>query len=217
MVRKTKEDAEATRCSILDAAEHLFHSQGVSRTSLQDIAAAAGVTRGAIYWHFKDKSDVFNALMDRVVLPMEEADAQMGLDVDRPVLTLLRERAQGLFEKAVGCPSLQRMMDIAMHKVEYVDELVAVRQRRIQMRATFRQPMEQLLRRGQQRGEVVAGVPAAQLAIGLHAVIDGVLHNWLLAPQAFDLPKIGLAVVDVHLAGMAAERWAPPGRAAPKA
>ena len=126
MVRRTKEDAEATRSSILDAAEQLFHDQGVSRTSLQDIASAAGLTRGAIYWHFKEKSDVFNAMMDRVVLPMEEADARMTLDLERPVLTLLRERAQDLFEKAVSCPQLQRLMEIAMHKVEYVDELAAV-------------------------------------------------------------------------------------------
>ena len=216
MVRKTKEDAEATRASILDAAERLFYSQGVSRTSLQDIASAAGVTRGAIYWHFKDKSDVFIAMMDRVVLPMEVAEAQLSVDDDRPVLARLRQRAQDLFATAMGCESLRRIMDISMHKVEYVDELDAVRLRRIQMRSTFRQPAEQLLRRGQQRGEVVAAVPAAQLAVGLQLVIEGVLTNWLLDPEGFDLPKIGLAVVDVHLAGMAAPpRAAPRGKATP--
>lgn len=217
MVRKTKEDAEATRCSILDAAEQLFYGQGVSRTSLQDIAAAAGVTRGAIYWHFKDKSDVFIAMMDRVVLPMEEADAQLNIDAGRPVLAQLRERAEDLFARAVGCSSLRRIMEIAMHKVEYVDELAAVRERRIQTRATFRQPMEQLLRHGQLRGEVVTHAPAAQLAVGLQLVIEGVLNNWLLDPDGYDLPSIGLAVVDVHLAGMAAARSTPPRRARAKA
>ena len=52
MVRRTKAEAEATRTAILDAAEHLFQARGVSRTSLQDMAHAAGVTRGAVYWHF---------------------------------------------------------------------------------------------------------------------------------------------------------------------
>jgi TetR/AcrR family acrAB operon transcriptional repressor len=55
MVRRTKEEAAATRDSILDAAEILFAKNGVSRTTLQHIATAAGVTRGAIYWHFVDK------------------------------------------------------------------------------------------------------------------------------------------------------------------
>ena len=80
MARKTKEEALATRASILDAAELLFHRQGVSRTSLHDIAAAAGVTRGAVYWHFKDKADVFTQMMDRVCLPVEEGGAAWMAD-----------------------------------------------------------------------------------------------------------------------------------------
>mgnify|MGYP000926718169 CR=1 FL=1 len=55
MVKKSKADAELTRQHLLDAAELLFLERGVSRTSLQHIATAAGATRGAIYWHFKDR------------------------------------------------------------------------------------------------------------------------------------------------------------------
>ncbi len=62
MARKTKEQAQATRQHILDVALRLFSQQGVSSTSLAEIAKAAGVTRGAIYWHFKDKSDLFNEI-----------------------------------------------------------------------------------------------------------------------------------------------------------
>ena len=71
MVRRTKEDAIATRNSLMDAAELVFGEKGVSRASLSDIAQAAGATRGAIYWQFKDKMDLFNAMMDRVALPLE--------------------------------------------------------------------------------------------------------------------------------------------------
>ena len=72
MVRKTKEEAQETRNAILDAAEVVFQKQGVSRTSLAEIAAAAGVTRGAIYWHFKNKEDVFNAMIERIVGAVNE-------------------------------------------------------------------------------------------------------------------------------------------------
>src|SRR5688500_9102310 len=78
MVRKTKEEAQATRSALLDAAELLFHARGVSRTSLNDIAHAAGMTRGAIYWHFADKADLFNAMMMRVTLPLEETVQDVG-------------------------------------------------------------------------------------------------------------------------------------------
>ena len=70
MARRTKEEALVTRELILDAAERVFHQRGVSRTSLQEIAKEAGLTRGAIYWHFEDKGELFHAMMERVTLPM---------------------------------------------------------------------------------------------------------------------------------------------------
>ncbi len=64
MARKTKQEAQETRQHILDVALRLFSQQGVSSTSLGEIAKAAGVTRGAIYWHFKDKSDLFSEIWE---------------------------------------------------------------------------------------------------------------------------------------------------------
>ena len=72
MPRRTKEEAQATRDLLLDTAAEVFERRGVSRTSMQDIATAAGLTRGAIYWHFRDKVDLFNAMMDRAILPFEQ-------------------------------------------------------------------------------------------------------------------------------------------------
>ena len=91
MARRTKEDALATREALLDAAELVFEQRGVSRTSLSDIAKAAGVTRGAVYWHFKDKADLFTAMMDRVVLPLDESMARLA-EVERDPLVQLLER-----------------------------------------------------------------------------------------------------------------------------
>jgi TetR/AcrR family acrAB operon transcriptional repressor len=78
MVRRTKEEAQETRNRILDTAEQVFVKKGVSNTSLAQLAEAAGVTRGAIYWHFRNKADLFDAMMSRVVLPMEEMAARAG-------------------------------------------------------------------------------------------------------------------------------------------
>ncbi|MDR3299114.1 MAG: TetR family transcriptional regulator, partial [Candidatus Accumulibacter sp.] len=66
MVRKTREEALVTRNAILDAAETVFQEHGVSRTSLAEVAVAAGVTRGAVYWHFTNKADLFDAMVQRV-------------------------------------------------------------------------------------------------------------------------------------------------------
>ncbi|KUJ92268.1 MAG: TetR family transcriptional regulator, partial [Pseudomonas sp. 63_8] len=63
MARRTKAEAQATRALILDAAEQVFHAQGVSHASLAEVAKAAGVSRGAIYWHFENKIDLFQAML----------------------------------------------------------------------------------------------------------------------------------------------------------
>jgi TetR/AcrR family transcriptional regulator, acrAB operon repressor len=204
MARKTKQEAQATRSSILDAAEQLFQRQGVSRTSLQDIAAAVGVTRGAIYWHFKDKGHLFSAMLDRVCLPMEEAHASLDQDPRAATLPALRAQMLGLFERVTQDAQVQRVFEIVTQKVEYVDELSAARERHLQIRQSYLALLERTLRRGQARGEVVATPAARQLALGLHALLTGLLQNWMLDPTAFYLRRVAATAVDVHLAGLSA-------------
>ena len=71
-MRRCKADAEQTRSSIMDAAERMFVKNGVGQTSLEQIARAAGVTRGAVYWHFKDKADLLQAMYERNKPPQVE-------------------------------------------------------------------------------------------------------------------------------------------------
>ncbi|WP_165679178.1 TetR family transcriptional regulator, partial [Metapseudomonas otitidis] len=65
-MRRTKEEAEKTRADILAAAELLFLENGVAHTSLEQIARAAGVTRGAVYWHFQNKAHLFHEMLNQV-------------------------------------------------------------------------------------------------------------------------------------------------------
>ena len=69
-MRRTKQQSERTRQDIIAAARRVFARQGVTRTTLEEIAVAAGVTRGAIYWHFADKTELFFAMREQVAVPM---------------------------------------------------------------------------------------------------------------------------------------------------
>jgi TetR/AcrR family acrAB operon transcriptional repressor len=204
MVRKTKEEALATRSRILDAAERVFQQRGVSGTSLHDIAQAAGVTRGAVYWHFTDKADLFNAMMSRVCLPAEENTALQAARECPDALAALRQHLVDILARVAGEEQMRRVLEVATQKVEYVDEFVAVRERHVQMRNQHIDDLERLLRRAQRMGQVVKSPGARQLAIGLHALLDGLLQGWLLDPSAFDLKRVGARAMDTHLAGLAA-------------
>ncbi|SFQ18446.1 DNA-binding transcriptional regulator, AcrR family [Amycolatopsis arida] len=65
---RREEYSEATRAALLDAATRLFYEQGFTGTTLEDVAAAARVTRGAVYHHFAGKQVLFEAVLERVEL-----------------------------------------------------------------------------------------------------------------------------------------------------
>lgn len=206
MVRRTKADALATRDKLLDTAELLFGERGVSRTSLNDIAVAAGTTRGAIYWHFKDKAALFNAMMERVTLPLEEALNNAGQPPadDSPIAPLARMRAAFLnaLHKTVHDAQTRRVFDIATHKVEYVEEMLDVRDRHLKARDDCVAMTRAGLLQAARLGEVKLPMPAITAAHGLHALIDGLIQNWLLAPESFNLEAAGRQTFDAYIAGL---------------
>jgi AcrR family transcriptional regulator len=65
--RTKKEVSEATLANLLDVAPRLFLEKGYHATSIDDITQAAGLTKGALYWHFKSKED----LLDRILKEFE--------------------------------------------------------------------------------------------------------------------------------------------------
>lgn len=208
MARRTKEEALATRELILDAAERVFHQRGVSRTSLQEIAKDAGLTRGAIYWHFENKGELFNAMMERVTLPMMARMTEITTaDESQPLDKIRRNTAAALHQVAHDA-QVRRVFEIAMQKVEYVDEMQEMQQRKISGRNECMDDMQRLLELAQQRGHVHAGANVRNATIGLFALLGGIKYNWLLDPQAFDLEAVGLATLDTYLAGLKTSRVA---------
>lgn len=203
MVRRTKEEAQATRTRILDTAELVFERRGVSRTTLNEIAQAAGLTRGAIYWHFKDKADLFNAMMQRATLPMEEAANRSDDPMLKDALEHIRSSFLNALRKTVNDPQVRRVFEIATHKVEYVDELKAVRDRHLSTRNECLAHVQRGLNVAMRRGDLGRRLPARTAALGLHALIDGLIQNWMLDPASFDLVRVGREVLDAYLTGLA--------------
>src|SRR5260370_17036998 len=60
------QQSAVTRKAILDACLKLFARHGFSTTSIDDIASAAGITKGAVYWHFENKAELFHAILEEI-------------------------------------------------------------------------------------------------------------------------------------------------------
>ncbi len=71
MARKTKEDTEQTRLAILDSALLTFYEKGFSRTTFDEIAKRINLTKGAVYWHFKNKADLIAAIIKEKIPPQD--------------------------------------------------------------------------------------------------------------------------------------------------
>ncbi|MEO8546719.1 MAG: TetR family transcriptional regulator [Betaproteobacteria bacterium] len=209
MARKTKEDALATRNLILDTAECVFQRRGVAATSLQEIAQAAGLTRGAIYWHFQNKADLFEAMMLRVVLPLEHAlDAGETREAIDP-LGCLRQGVDDLLARLVHDPQIRRVFEIATLKVEYAGDLQVLRERRVASREACMVDVARLLTLAAAQGQIGPQVTPDIAARGLCALVDGLMINWLLDPQVFDLQLAGRQVLDIYVKGLMRGMTAP--------
>ncbi len=202
MARRTKEDALATRHLLLDAAELVFSQKGVSHTSLNDIAQAASVSRGAIYWHFKNKADLFNAMMDRITLPMEAELQQIGHDPELDPVDELRCALLDAMRKIATDARTRRVFEIATLKVEYVDELLAIKARHIKSHVNVVNLMQRSLRDASVRRALPLSISALIASQGLHSLVVGLINSWLLEPQVFDLEAVADAAISTYLAGL---------------
>ena len=202
MVRRTKADAQTTRNNLLDAAEQLFQSRGVSHTSLNDIATAAGTTRGAIYWHFKDKADLFNAMMERVTLPLEQTLVVAYVEQSAHPVAEIRSAMLEALRLIATDEQTCRVLKIATHQVEYTTDMGAVLERHLSVHGGCVARNHAAL----QRAFAARGQPPPMAldfaARGLQVLVEGLVHQWLLNTEAFDLQANGRAALDVYLRGL---------------
>ncbi|MDX1667774.1 MAG: TetR family transcriptional regulator [Limnobacter sp.] len=189
MARKTKEEAQETRHLILDAAQKEFSEKGVAHTSLHDIARRANLTRGAIYWHFKNKADLFNAMLDRVILPMEEFVDHANQSSDEDPIGFVRACALQVMYKLTHEAQTQEVFEIIKHKVELTGDMLPAKTRHLKGRNDCIQNIQSALATASDKALLKPGTDTAQAAIGLHCLIDGLISNWVLDPGAFNLEK----------------------------
>lgn len=90
MARRTREEAEKTRQELLGMALQQYALHGIHNVSLKTIAAAAGVTHGALYWHFKNREDLILALCASVTLPFEQYYLEQLQAIDQNALKALK-------------------------------------------------------------------------------------------------------------------------------
>lgn len=202
MVRKTKEEAAQTREMLLDAAERMFFERGVAHTSLNEIATAAGLTRGAVYWHFENKSDLLAALCERCALPFEEVEVELRHAWPDDPLRRIRERACRVLHNIVHNEGTRRLMTILLVKCEYVEEISAASNNLLIGRDNCLCKMRDEFAAAVSAGQLPAELDLDATALGLMSLADGLALHWLIHPARFDLAGKAPLWIDAYLEGL---------------
>lgn len=201
MVRKTKEDTQKTYDALLNAAEQVFCEKGVSKSTLNDVACAAGMTRGAIYWHFKDKKELFHALCDRAFLPMETLlNEIMNSSIDDPIATIRRLNLHFIRQVTIN-PRQTKVFDIIFHRCEKTAEMQSFIQER-NSRAECIDRIAKIFKEAVKKGALPANTDIAIAVQINHAFLIGLVHEWLIDPSAYDLSVHAETMIDVLMAGL---------------
>ena len=182
MARKTKEEAERTRQQIIDAARRVFHECGVSRTSLEKVAEAAGVTRGAVYWHFANKADLFFAIREQISLPLlaRTSNFLLAENLDDP-LEGVEKALQEFFHALESCQEVRQLFEIMASRCEYVGEFAAVQTELNKPALDFLDQVEVAYRRARERGTLRPGLEPHMVALDTWAFTGGLFHQLLAA------------------------------------
>lgn len=201
-MRRTKEEAEQTRYAILASAETLFLEKGVAHTSLEHIARHAGVTRGAVYWHFENKAHLFHEMLNQVRLPPEQLAERMAGCAERDPLLTLCELCIEAIENLARDEQKRRIFTILLRRCEFTADLREAEERNEAFINLFIQLCEQQFARPDVCPRLQAGISPRLAARSLHALIVGLFHDWLRDPSLFDPLSDTTALVDAGFRGL---------------
>jgi len=201
-LRRTKKESERTRQDILAAARKVFARQGVTRTTFEEIAASAGVTRGAIYWHFADKTELFFAMREQVAVPMiDQIDlALLHADGSDPLAGVERF-LRGILRALESDPAARRTFQIMGFKCEYVGKL----ERELGLQrlrcSELVSKLTQTYGRARRAGQLRAGLRPSMAALETCSFVIGLTRLWLLDAKGSLLRRVARRLISAHVTG----------------
>ncbi|RBP08254.1 acrEF/envCD operon transcriptional regulator [Pseudocitrobacter faecalis] len=195
MVKKTKAEAFKTRQLLIDTAIAQFAARGVTNTTLNDIADAAQVTRGAIYWHFENKIQLFNEIWRQQPALSELITIDLTAEWQNNPLRLMREKLILGLQYIATNPRQRALMQILYHKCEFHEEMLS--EHYIREKIGFSHPqMRSLLIQAIARGQLSPSLDLDVILIILHGCFSGIVKNWLMNQGQYDLFSQAPALVD---------------------
>ncbi len=185
-----REAAERTRVNIIDAALSLFSKRGYGHTSLEMIANELGMTRGAVYGHFKNKLDLYTQLMQLSQKPLYDI-MHRALSADDPPLDVLSRFMHEWLELLETNPNHRASFEILLNKTELTDELSDYLESEYSLTDAMIQGVATLIERAIAADQLPAATDVRFQSLAAYNLLMGITHTWLFNPRLFRLQDQG--------------------------
>lgn len=186
-MRKTKTEAQKTHQHLLDAALEVFWRDGVTRASLQAIAQEAGVTRSALYWHFKNKEDLFETLFEQQYADFFAAFNDQTLRDNQDVWTHLQHNLTTMFETLATRESKHKFCNVMFSKCEQTAGNETITELACRYHRLFQKQIAYALQLSREQGRLPENTDIELAAIYLESSLVGLIKIWIDEPERFDL------------------------------
>lgn len=195
MAKRTKAEALKTRQHLIETAIIQFATRGVSNTTLNDIADAALVTRGAIYWHFANKTQLFNELWQQQPPLRDLIQDRLTSRVGDNPLQQLREKLIAGLQYIAEIPRQQALLQILYHKCEFHEGMIS--EQEIREKIGFSQKgLRDALQASMAEELISRTLDLDVVLIIIHGSFSGIVKNWLMNYTRYDLYQQAPALVD---------------------
>lgn len=173
--------------AVLDAAEELFVRKGFGATTVDEVAAKAGLTKGAIYFHFADKGAMLMALIDRaearVIAPLITMLGEPGSAPDKLVEYLH-------YWARIGIEQRETMFLPILASLEFANTGDQIEKRLTRMYEKLYAALTKIFERGFADGSITEYAPARDQAAIVIAMNEGMLLEWLRHTSTINGPAI---------------------------
>jgi TetR/AcrR family acrAB operon transcriptional repressor len=200
-MRRTKEEAARTRGAIVEAALACFDRHGIAHTTLEQIAAEASVTKGAVYWHFRGKREILRAIREELSLPLlDRADCTLLNSGERAPLERIARFLEGMLETIETDARTRRALTVMQYKCEYADELAQELDDMNRNNDRLMKALEQTYQAARKAGALTAALTPRLAALDTLAFLAGLVRISLLDRTRNGMRKNATALIRAHVA-----------------
>jgi AcrR family transcriptional regulator len=198
-MRKRKEDADRTRLNLLDAAQAVFLAKGYAATTLEDIAQAAAVTRGAVYHHFKDgKAEILNAICFDRYGKLGSVFENLNAN-ELTAAQKLRQSLMAYFDQLANDREFSDLQYILIYKTELTEEVMGGMQAKVESTRALIKHYAALIETIVAQSQHRAGLSSNEIAKILICFQSGLTNLWLADRDAVSLKGEAPRMMDALL------------------